>query len=313
MRGDLLTTVERSSGARPGPRAPEYEVVVVAYRSAALVGALLDSLGPDLPAVVVDNSHGEDGLAALLAGRPNTRYLDGPGRGFAAAVNVAAQSSAFDVLVNVNPDCSPTVEQLDALAADLDDPGVAGVAAVVTEPGGRVQIGVGGWEPSVGRAVVHAVGAHKLFPRAGLWARPVPHEPIALDWLTGTCAALRRRTLIDLGGFDESFFVYSEDVDFSRRLRRAGYRQNLRTDILVPHGHAASGDTPARMLRFRGSSLMRDVRRHRGLLESNAIMAALTVGSLARATIFALARRTAQARGHLSYTRGMWFGPPSAT
>lgn len=296
----------------PGTAAArDYELAVVAYRSAALVKQLLDSL-PGLPAVVVDNSHGEDGLDGLIRDRPHTRYVDGPGRGFASAANVAVRSSSHEILVSVNPDCTPTVAQLDTLVAELDDPTVATVSATVTEPDGRVQLGVGGWEPTVARAVVQAVGAHKLFPRAGLWARPVPHEPLQLDWLTGTCSALRASTLLELGGFDESFFVYSEDVDYSRRARRAGYRQVLRTDVLVPHGHASSGDTPTRMLRFRGSSLARDLRRHHRGVESTAILAVLTGGSWARALAFALTGRRERARGHLAYARGMWSGPPPA-
>lgn len=287
-----------------------YEVVLVAYRSAALVAHRLEALGPRVPAVVVDNFHGADGLAELVADRPLTRYLDGPGRGFASAANLALRTSSADIVVNVNPDCAPTVPQLDVLVADLADPRTAAVAALVTGPDGRAQFGAGGWEPSARRALVHAVGGHKVFPRAGLWARPTPYEPADLDWLTGTCLALRRSTFLELGGFDESFFVYNEDVDYSRRLTAAGYRQELRTDVLVPHGAAASGDSPGRMLRYRGASLMRDVRRHHGRLESATIATVLSAGSVARAGVAALRRRSGTARSHLSYARGLCFGPP---
>ena len=288
----------------------DYEVVLVAYRSAPLVAERLEALGPDVPAVVVDNFHGADGLRELVADRPHTRYLDGPGRGFASGANLAVRSSTYDAVVLVNPDSDPSVAQLDALVADLAEPDLAAVGALITDARGRPQLGVGGWEPSARRALVQALGMHTLFPRAGLWARPAPGERIALDRVTGTCLALRTATFTAVGGFDEAFFVYSEDVDYSRRLARAGYRLALRTDLLVPHGHVASGDAPERMLRYPGASLMRDVRRRHGGLEGVTIAAALTVGSVLRAALAGARRRPAGARGHLAYARGLWFGPP---
>ena len=49
---------------------------------------------------------------------------------------------------------------------------------------------------------MHAVGAHKVFPTGGLWARPVPGAPLELDWLSGACMAVRRSTFLELGGSD---------------------------------------------------------------------------------------------------------------
>ena len=303
MSSELTTTP-------PGTRVREYEVVLVAYRSAPLVLERLAALGPDVPAVVVDNFHGADGLRELVADRPHTRYLDGPGRGFASGANLAVRSSTYDAVVLVNPDADPSIAQLDALVADLAEPDLAAVGALITDAAGRPQLGVGGWEPTPRRALVQALGVHTLLPRAGLWARPAAGETISLDWITGTCLALRTATFLALGGFDEAFFVYSEDVDYSRRLARAGYRLALRSDLLVPHGHAASGDAPERMLRYRGASLMRDVRRHHGRADGVAIAAALTVGSMLRAALAVGRRRPAAARGHLAYARGLWTGPP---
>jgi N-acetylglucosaminyl-diphospho-decaprenol L-rhamnosyltransferase len=297
----------------PVPEKTDYEIVLVAYKSADLVRGLLDAL-PGRAVAVVDNAHGVDGLGAVVAGRPGVRYLDGPGRGFASGANLGARTSTREVVVFVNPDSSPSAEQLDALAADIAaDPGLGAVSATTVLPDGRVEIGVGGWEPTVRRALVHAVGAHKLFPTAGLWATPVPGQPISLDWLSGACMAVRRATFVELGGFDEQFFVYNEDVAFGRTLREAGLRQHVRTDMLVRHLGGGSGDPKTRMLQLRGASMVRYVRRHNSAAAVLGIRIALTAGYAPRWALSRLRGRTALAAEHAAYVTGLWRGAPAGT
>ena len=52
-----------------------------------------------------------------------------------------------------------------------------------------------------------------------------------LDWLSGACIAVPRKKLLDLGGWDESFFVYCDDVTLGRTIREAGLRERLRTEL----------------------------------------------------------------------------------
>lgn len=298
------------SATRAGAR-PPYEIVVVAYRSAALVGALLGSLPADQPVVVVDNAHGVDGLDEVVGSHPAARYLDGPGAGFASGANLGVRTSSHNIVVFVNPDSSPSTAVLDALVGDIDgDPTLAAVSATTVLPDGRVETGVGGWEPSVGRALVHAVGAHKLLPLGGLWARPVPGQPIDLDWLSGACMAVRRSTFLALGGFDEEFFVYNEDVAFGRSVREAGLRQRVRTDLLVTHLGGGSGEGKTRMLRQRGASLVQYVRRHNSAASTFGIRAALSLGYAPRWLLARMRGRAAQAAEHAAYVTGLWFGAP---
>jgi N-acetylglucosaminyl-diphospho-decaprenol L-rhamnosyltransferase len=290
-----------------------YEIVLVAYHSRPLVEKLLRTLPAAVPVAIVDNAHDADGLAALAADRPGTRYLDGPGAGFAAGANLGATTSTHEMVVFVNPDSSPRSEQLAALVADLAaDPRLAAVSATTLSPDGSVEIGVGGWEPSVGRAVVHAVGVHKILPTAGLWARPVPGRPVELDWLSGACMAVRRETFCSLGGFDDSFFVYSEDVAFGRRVREAGLRQKVRTDVLVPHLGGGSGEARTRMLRRRGASMTQYVRRFRGPATLAGVRVALTAGYAARYLLSRARGRRSAAQEHVAYVQGLWADPAEA-
>jgi GT2 family glycosyltransferase len=294
-----------------GRRTLSYEVVLVTYKSRDLAAAMFERLPDDVPVVVVDNSKGVDGVPELVAGRKNARYLDGAGEGFAKAANVGARTSTADVVLFLNPDTEPSIEQLAALVDDLAaDPRLAAVAATTVRPDGRVELGVGGWEPTARRAFVHALGLHVLFPQAGLYARPVPNTPIELDWMTGACLAVPREQFVALGGFDEGFFVYNEDMAYGRRLRLAGLRQKLRTDVLVPHVGGGSGGARTRMFQMRGASMVSYVADHNGPGTVLGVRVALTLGTLARSLV-------AQARGHKTlaaehrgYVKGLWAGPP---
>lgn len=288
-----------------------YEVVLVTYKSRALAQALLDRLPADVPVVIVDNAQGADGVDTLAASRPNTRYVEGPGQGFAKAANLGARTSTADHVVFVNPDSAPTDEQLQTLVADLEaDPRLAAVGATTVLPDGRVELGVGGWEPTVGRSLVHAFGAHAKFPTAGLYARPVPNRPLTLDWLSGACLAVPRKDFLELGGFDEDFFVYNEDMAYGRRVREAGRGLRLRTDVLVPHLGGGSGEAKPRMFQQRGASMVAYVASHNRPTTVLGVKLALTAGTALR---WAQARATGKADlagNHAAYIKGLWRGAP---
>jgi N-acetylglucosaminyl-diphospho-decaprenol L-rhamnosyltransferase len=307
------STAGASADLEPG-RDYRFEIVIVAYKSRDLIERFLSRMPDDLPVVVVDNSHDVDGLSELAATRSGTRFVDGPGRGYAAGANRGVAAATRPVVVLVDPDCTPTVAQIDELVAELDrDPDLALVSVTTLTPDGTVEIGVGGWEPTARRAFVHSVGLHKLFPDEGLWATPVPGVPIELDWLGGACMATPREVFQRLGGFDESYFVYNEDVEFSRRIRESGMRLAVRTDILVPHLSTGSGDPRPRMLQMRGASMMKYLRRHNSRRHANAIGAALTAGYAGRYLLCRATGRAGRAEEHAAYITGLWRGAPDMT
>jgi GT2 family glycosyltransferase len=294
LLSELLTGSARGGDAPPGPE--DFEVVLVSYRSRHHVEALLDSWPDTLPVVVVDNSGNSDGIAELAGTRPNVRYVSGGGQGFGRAANLGALSSTKPYVVFVNPDSRPTVEHLLSLVQGLAaDHRAVSHAATVTGADGTVEIGVGGWEPSVPRLAVNALGLHKVLPRAGLFAKPELGEHIDLGWTTGACMAVRTEPFGRLGGFDETFFVYAEDMAFGRQARAAGWRCVLREDVVVPHGAGSSGAPSAEMLRLRGASFAGYLRRYHPGVRGTAMRALFAAGTAGRMAAQALTGRRAAA------------------
>ena len=225
----------------------DIEVVLVTYRSTDHVRALLDLWPGELAVTVVDNSGPDPVLAELMASREHGDYICGGGQGFARAANLGARCASRDYLVFVNPDSRPTGQDLLALVTGLAaDQSAAAHGGTLVDSSGGAEIGSGGWEPSIRRTAVHATGLHKRLPTAGLFAQPARGRPVDVDWVCGGCLAVRARQFVELGGFDEAFFVYSEDVSFGRRVRAAGLESVLRPDVLIPHAAGSSGLPRAR-------------------------------------------------------------------
>jgi N-acetylglucosaminyl-diphospho-decaprenol L-rhamnosyltransferase len=288
------------------PTPQVFEVIVVSYRSRAQIEGLLRGLPPTLPVALVDNAQGIDGLAELAANRPNCRYVDtGGGAGFARAANLGVRTSSWDYVVLVNPDSRPNVEALRELIDDVvSDQRCASSSALNIGLDGRSELGAGGWEPTLRRAMVHAVALHKVFPHSGLFARPEVDEQIQLDWATGACMALHRSRFLGLGGFDERYYVYSEDVAFGRAVRLSGMHQKLRTDVAVRHASGGSGAPSLEMMRLRGASIARYLRHTKGPLHARGLAATVGAGYLVRALSQAVLGHKQRSREHLEYAKG---------
>ncbi|GAA3718468.1 hypothetical protein GCM10022204_43130 [Microlunatus aurantiacus] len=289
------------------PSIDDLEVVLVSYRSRHHVEELLNGWPPGLAVAVVDNSANSDGLADFVTTRSQVRYLSGNGQGFARGANLGAFTSTKPYVVFVNPDCRPILEQILSLARGVaaDENAITHAATPVNHEGG-IDLGVGGWEPSIPRSIVHALGIHHVAPSSGLFAHPRVGEHIDVDWVTGTCMAVHLGRFREVGGFDETFFVYCEDTALGHRARQRGWHCVLRDDVLVLHGTGSSGAPSSEMRRLQGASYATYLRRYgKSRLQAVTMANLYVLGCLWRGIALTVTGRRARAAATWSIVRGM--------
>jgi N-acetylglucosaminyl-diphospho-decaprenol L-rhamnosyltransferase len=240
-------------------RGPSVGIVTVAYRSNAVLAGFLDSVPAasrePLPVVVVDNAPGDDDAGALssAAGARHVPLPSNPGYG--AAVNAGVRELPAEVrwVLISNPDVVLAPGAIDTmLETGETDPAVGAVGPAVLNPDGSTYPSARA-VPSLRTGVGHALFAN-LWQR-NPWTLAYRRETDPSDqvrdagWLSGSCLLVRRSAFDAIGGFDEGYFMYFEDVDLGFRLGKAGFRNVYQPASIVTHvGAHSTGGESARMV-----------------------------------------------------------------
>jgi N-acetylglucosaminyl-diphospho-decaprenol L-rhamnosyltransferase len=235
------------------PQTPFISVVVVAFNSGAHLERCLRALAgqtfSDFEAIVVDNASSDGAYSAARSSfaEPRFRYVEfGQNLGFAAANNRAVNMAAGRWLAFLNPDAFPEprwLESLIAAAGRHPDTTLFGSTQISDRDKDRID-GCGD--------AYFATG----LPWRGGHGRPIDELPSEDRETFSPCAAaalVRADLFRQLGGFDEAFFCYCEDVDLGFRARLAGHRCIQVRDAVVHHvgGGSSGGGTFARRLGIR--------------------------------------------------------------
>jgi N-acetylglucosaminyl-diphospho-decaprenol L-rhamnosyltransferase len=225
---------------------PTLTVVLVSYNTRDLLVDLLLRLleARWIHPVVVDNASA-DGSADTVASRlPSIELIrNSENLGFARAANqgLARADSTFVALLNPDTEATPGLlrDLVDYLTQHED---VWAVAPRLVTDDGKGQTLAAGFAPSPLRAFLYFLGLSYFlpWPSAGFSVAPSVRRPIDVDWLSGACLVARRTVIDRVGPLDGSFFLYGEDMDWCRRMRRAGGRLVLLADHDLRHARAAS-------------------------------------------------------------------------
>ena len=277
---------------------PTVSVVIVNYRGAehtvTCLRALRDEL--DYPAgklelICVDNASGDGSVATIRAAVPTAKVIEaGANLGFAAGCNLGARAASGEVLALLNNDARPDRNWARAAVAVLRaEPTVACVASKVLDWDGTlvdfVDAGLTwfgmGYKRHAGKPVGELRPEEHLAPRDVLFA-------------TGSAMFVRAEVFAEVGGFDERFFMFYEDVDLGWRLNLRGWRVRYEPSSIAYHRHHAS------MSEVDGSDQARELY----LLERNALASLyknLSDETLAKVlpAAMALSVRRATARGNV--------------
>lgn len=246
--------------------------VVISHGHREELASSLPALVPQIDEVLVianlPGSEPDDPLSARVV--QNAR----PGS-FAANINAGVVATSGELVLVANPDvvlAPGAVEKLRAFVAGHPRCGIAGPQLLDPD---------GAWQPSrrrfptVGGTLVRRTPLRRLRPplehqRGHYLLDERPDEPVRADWMLGGCLLFRRSMLDELGGFDEGFRMYGEEIDVCYRAARAGWECWYVPAAVARHRWDAETDksffTRRTLWHWRG--MLRYVRKHPESLRS---------------------------------------------
>jgi N-acetylglucosaminyl-diphospho-decaprenol L-rhamnosyltransferase len=248
--------------------------------------------------VVADNDSADASTWALASSDPDARIVATGGNvGYGTAANRGAAVASGELLLVCNSDVvvepGSVKAMADALAAD---PAVALVGPLVENLDGTVyptprtfpDLGV-----AVGHAFLGMVAPGNRFTRRYRMLDADRSRPAAVDWVSGACFLVRRTAWEEVGGFDESYFMYAEDVDLCWRAHQAGWKVAFEPSARVVHVQGVSSDlAPYRMIVEHHRSLLRFYRRT--TTGARAALVPVVAAGLAVRAALACARRSVE-------------------
>lgn len=232
---------------------PRTAVVTVSYGSEQVLPAFLGGLSTDIASgvhvVVADNAPAPESPVGGIVAAAGAHYLPlAANHGYGGAVNraVSSLSSEIEWVLISNPDVVLEPGVIDVLVkTGSESSDVGSVGPVVLTAEGAVYPSARD-VPSIRIGVGHALFAN-LWPE-NPWTRQYQRSNESGDrrdagWLSGSCLLVRRSAFERIGGFDDDFFMYFEDVDLGYRLGLAGFRNVYQPATSVVHTGAHSTRT----------------------------------------------------------------------
>ncbi len=238
--------------------AVDVSVVIVSFNTRDLLRECLDTLyrndgGLRLQVIVVDNDSADGSADMVAAEYPAIDLIRSPvNLGFGPANNRGFDVATGRYVVLLNSDAFVDAATLRASYEHMERHPDTGLAS------GRLVGRDGSWQPSARmfpsllNEFLSLSGLSARYPDSRLFGRgdrtwADPDEPAEVDWVPGAYSIVRSSLLDRLGGFDERFFLYFEEVDLCRRIKAQGYRLDYVPDVRVVHIGGESSRTIKRL------------------------------------------------------------------
>lgn len=214
----------------------QVSVVVVNYNVRGFLGNLINSLnralaGIESEIIIVDNSSDDDSVEYLRKNFPDVKLIENAHNvGFGKANNRGVKVSEGEYLLLINPDAvvgENTIREMLAFSASHPDAGAS--SCKVLNADGTLQKSCRRGFPTPWVAFTKISGLSAIFPRAKLFGRYNltyldPDEDHEVDAIGGSFMFIPRKVFDAVGGFDEDYFMYGEDIDLCYRIKKAGYK-----------------------------------------------------------------------------------------
>ena len=249
--------------------------IIVNYNSSNLLENCLDSIfktihGIDFEVIVVDNSEDDPGMQALKASFSKVRYIfNHCNVGFSKANNQAAKIAQGDDLIFINPDTILTDQAINSMQSYFCSNSEAGaLGPKVLNPNGSIQYSCRRY-PTLWTGLFNRYSIlSQLFPQNPFTSEylmlDIDHNGILpVDWLSGCCLMVRKKVFEEIGGFDENYFLFNEDVDLCRTINETGRTVIYFPKAIANHKVSTSNDMKsAKVILKRHLGMMHYFKKH---------------------------------------------------
>jgi len=191
--------------------------------------------------IVVDNSDKKNLLRSLKGKYKSVKYIESENLGYGAGNNLGAKSAKGKYILILNPDCRTSPNTLKVLSEFLDKHSDAGaVSPNVTDTNKKLYPHIGSRELSPIRGMFALSFINKLFPKNPIskkyFMEDKPLDEIReADTIPGASFMIRRDLFEKIGGFDEKIFMYFEESDIGKRIKKEGYKLYITPKTEVMH------------------------------------------------------------------------------
>lgn len=267
-------------------------VVVVSYNVCELLRRCLASIpgsapGRSVEIVVVDNGSTDGSVAAVRREFPHVVLITNEANvGFTAANNQALAMTRGNAVLLLNPDAELGAGALETMLAFLEtNPNVGVVGPRLRYPDGRTQSSRRRF-PTPITGLIESTIVQQWWPNCPVLSSYYvldrdDDEIQDVDWLYGACLLVRREVVDTVGGFDERFFMYSEELDWCRRIRDHGWRVvYVPSAEVVHHEGRSSEQNLARRAQNFNESKCRYFEKHHGSSVGRALRICLLANTL---------------------------------
>lgn len=233
---------------------PLVSVVVVNYNAGHFLAECIRAALPQVSEVlVVDNASTDSSLDLCSQHFPDEPKLkiihNATNLGFAAACNIGGARASFDFVLFLNPDCSLDASAVSELVRALESGDSVGmVGGLLINTDGSEQGGGRRAVPTPWRSFVRAFGLSRfanrwprLFFDFYLHKQPLPTRPIEVEAISGACMFVKREAMMDVGLWDEGYFLHCEDLDWCMRFRQKGWKVMFAPSARINHALGVCG------------------------------------------------------------------------
>jgi N-acetylglucosaminyl-diphospho-decaprenol L-rhamnosyltransferase len=204
------------------------EVVIVTHNSSGHIGSCVESVvaAGALP-VIVDNGSTDNTLDIVRSRCPGAKIIaTGENLGCGRALNVGFKETTGDFVILSNPDVvflDYSISKMTEFLRKNQKVGVTGPQQMFPDRSWQRSYGD---LPGIWSGIKDAVGITtlRIGARRTLWPRRIDRKPKEVPYVDGAVLAVRREAFLEMGGFDEEFFIYSGECDLCARLTKAGWK-----------------------------------------------------------------------------------------